>query len=148
MRVCIADEQLATSLQSLGNADGRIDEGVLFSPATVTNWQQAEDQLTDAFKLTREAALVDAPVIFLLDADAALGRTSALDSAVAIGLVSGGRCLAFEGQRRNLYATVLAADGTVSSDTIEETVRFVLRTRAALGQTIMLGAQQLGRLLP
>lgn len=148
MKVSVENAALAAALAPLGDSEGRSEDGIVFAPAPVGDWAEAEDQLTKAFTLSKEAALVDAPVVYVLDAKAALGRASALNSAVAVGLVAAGRCVAFEGQRRGQYATVVAFDEETDLSSVEEAVRFAVTSKAALGQTIMLGKEHMGAMLP
>ncbi len=148
MRIQVADAALADALAVLGSPDGKPEEGVVFGPARVHTWEQAEAELVDAYRLAYAAAQADAPVVFVLDAAAAVGRRTPLDSAVAVGLVSGGRCLALEGLRKGEYVAVVGcADGQPPAR-VAEVVEFLLSSRAGRGQTVMVGAEHLGAMLP
>lgn len=148
MRVRVPDPNLAGALEALGSSDADPAEGVLFAPARVQTWQEAEDELTVAFHLAQQATLANAPVVFLVDSASALGRATPLDSAVATGLVSGGRCLAFEGQRHDQYAAVFAYEPGVAPEAIAEAVASGVSSGAGLGQMTMLGSSHLGAMLP
>ena len=124
-------------------------DGLVFAPVQdLPDWAAVEDELAEAFTLSREATLADAPVVYLLRMRAVLGRAAPLDSAVAAGLVAGARALAFEGQRHARYATVVAAADDVAPETIAEAVGFAIESRGSLGQVLTLGTEHLGALLP
>lgn len=148
MRIEVADAALAEALSGLGAPDGCADDGVVFGPARATTWDEVEEQLTAAYRLAHAAAQTNAPVVFVVDAAAALGRDTPLDCAVAVGLVSGGRCLAFEGLRKDEYATVVGYDASEPRASVAATVGFLLASRAARGQTVMVGASHVGAMLP
>ncbi|WP_028655109.1 hypothetical protein [Nocardioides sp. J54] len=148
MKVQVADEALAEALAAIGSPDGRAEDGVVFRPGPVASWVDAEDQLVEAYRLAHVAAQEDAPVVFVVDAAAAVGRSGPLESAVAVGLVAGGRCLAFEGLRRDQYATVVGWDADEPATRVAATVEQLLGSRAARGQTVMVGTAHLGALLP
>jgi hypothetical protein len=123
--------------------------GLVFAPVDdLPDWDAVENELTEAFTLSREATLAEAPVVYLLRMRAVLGRAGPLDSAVAAGLVAGARALAFEGQRHARYATVIATADDVAPQTIAEAVGFAIESRGSLGQVLTLGAEHLGALLP
>ncbi|GHB73762.1 hypothetical protein GCM10010377_75200 [Streptomyces viridiviolaceus] len=149
MRTRIGDPVDRHALRRIGGPDGDIAGGLVFAPARdLGEWRQVEDELTEAFLLSREAMAVEAPVVYLLRSPAILGRSGPLDSAVAAGLVGGARALAFEGRRRGRYATVIGVDGDEPPDRVAEAVTFALTTRAAAGQVVMLGHEHLGAMLP
>jgi hypothetical protein len=139
----VGDHRAAEALRWVGG------EGLVFAPARgLEDWDTAEDELAEAFRLARETTLADEPVVFLLDTDAVLGRAAPLDAAVATGLVGAARSLAFEGKRYARYATVVAADADVAPDTIADAVGFAVHSRGALGQVLTLGSAHVGALLP
>ncbi|MDT0203050.1 hypothetical protein [Nocardioides sp. AE5] len=148
MRITVADPGMAAALAGLGGGEGDVADGVVFAPAPAATWSEAEDELATAYRLAREASLTGASVFFVVDAAAALGRATPLDSAVAVGLVAGGRCLAFEGQRKGQFATVIAHDADQPLQRIAEVIEFASGSGVGLGQTIMTGATHLGALLP
>ncbi|MGH3240383.1 MAG: hypothetical protein ACRDNL_08375 [Spirillospora sp.] len=138
-----------TELRSIGSAEGRLENGLVFAPARgITEWDHAEDELAEAFVLTRQATIADAPVVYVLDARAVLGRAAPLDSAVAAGLVGGARALAFEGLREQRYVTVIAVDGSEREGMLADAVRHAVSSRTGLGQVQMLGSEHVGAMLP
>lgn len=148
MRIEVADAALARALGGLGSSGGRAEDGVVFGPARVTTWAEAEEELTRAYRLAHAAAQENAPVVFVVDAAAAVGRGAPLDAAVAVGLVAGGRCLAFEGLRKDEYASVIGYDGAEPPSRVAATVEFLVATGVGRGQTVMVGSAHVGAMLP
>lgn len=136
-------------LRALG--DDRCDaaDGVVFVASRgMADWQSVEDELTDAFLLAQQASAADAPIVFVVDSDAMLGRAGALDSMVATGLVSGARTLAFEGVRKDRYVGIIATDRSEKSGDLARAVRFAVASRAGHGQVVALGTGHVGAMLP
>ncbi|MCX6398366.1 MAG: hypothetical protein NTX33_00350 [Propionibacteriales bacterium] len=148
MRIHVADAALAAALGGLGSAEGRPEDGVVFGPAEVTTWAEAEEELIRAYRLAHVAARENAPVVFVVDAAAAVGRATPLDAAVAVGLVAGGRCLAFEGLRKDQYASVVGYDGSEPAARVAATVEFLVASAVGRGQTVMVGTAHVGAMLP
>ncbi len=148
MRIEVASAALANALGGLGSPDGRVEDGVVFEAAPVTTWAEAEQELVRAYQLAHGAAQENAPVVFIVDAAAAIGRATPLDAAVAVGLVSGGRCLAFEGMRKDEFATVIGYDDTEPASLVSATVEFLVATGVGRGQTVMVGSTHVGAMLP
>lgn len=148
MRIQVADPALAAALSAIGSPEGHVEDGVVFAPASVSTWAEAEEELTRAYRLAHAAAKENAPVVFVVDAAAAVGRAAPLDAAVAVGLVAGGRCLAFEGLRKDEYATVVGYDRADDASRVAVTVEFLAATGVGLGQTVMVGSTHVGAMLP
>ncbi|MGE2717842.1 hypothetical protein ACQI4L_27600 [Mycolicibacterium litorale] len=148
MKVRVPAGELADGLAPLGGLDGDIGGGLVFAPASVTSWDEVERELVDVFTLSKEAILAHAPVVYLVDTAAVLGRASVLDSAVATGLVGAARSFAFEGRRTDDFATVISYTADQPASTLVEAVQFLVSTRSALGQVVSLGAEHVGAMLP
>ena len=144
MKVRAIDSELAVALKTVGPEDGLIFE----TRTGLDAWDDAEDELAEVFELARAAALTDAPVVFLVRANAILGRAAPLDSAVATGLLGGAGALAFERRKSNAYATVVAVGDNVETATVAAAVDLLVATRGANGQIFTLGTDHLGALLP
>ncbi|MBJ8348376.1 hypothetical protein [Antrihabitans sp. YC2-6] len=143
MRVRAVSE-LGGALKDIGP-----DDGLIFEARTgLGEWTDAEDELTEAFELSRAAALTDAPVVYLVRSDAILGRAAPLDAAVATGLLGGARALAFERRKSGSYATVVAVGDNVEPAAVAHAVDLLVATRGANGQIFTLGAEHLGAALP
>jgi hypothetical protein len=137
------------SLRELGDENGDISSGAVFVAARAfADWQSAENELTDAFHLAQEASEAGAPMVFIVDSDAMLGRGKPLDSMVATGLISGARTLAFEGIRKNRYVGIIATDRSPQADHLAEAVRFSVANRAGHGQVLVLGTGHVGAMFP
>ncbi|GAB7004716.1 hypothetical protein JCM18899A_21890 [Nocardioides sp. AN3] len=149
MRIRTASAEDREDLSVLGSPEADAAHGVVFVASRgLRSWQEAEDELSDAFTLAQQASMNDADIVFVVDSDAMLGRASALDSMVATGLVSGARCLAFEGLRRGRYVGIIATDRTDSAGDLASAVQFAVETRAGLGQVIALGTGHAGGMFP
>ncbi|MBJ8337286.1 hypothetical protein JGU71_00175 [Antrihabitans sp. YC3-6] len=144
MKVRTHDSERAAVLTDIGP-----DEGVIFEARTgLGAWSDAEDELAEAFELSRAAALTDAPVVFLVQANAILGRAAPLDSAVATGLLGGARALAFERRKSAGYSVLVAVGDNVEPATVATAIDLLVATRGSNGQIFTLGAEHLGALLP
>lgn len=144
MKVRTNDSERAAALTAIGP-----DEGLIFEARTgLGAWSDAENELTEAFELSRAAALSDAPVVFLVRANAILGRSDPLDSAVATGLLGGARALAFERRKSDSYSVLVALGDDVEPATVATAIDLLVATRGCNGQIFTLGADHLGALLP
>lgn len=149
MRVRATRPEDQAGLRALGDDAGATDEGVVFVAARdLADWPAVEDELTDAFRLAQEASVAGAPVVFVVDSDAMLGRAAPLDSMVATGLVSGARTLAFEGLRKERYVGIIATDRSDAAGDLGEAIRFAISQRAGHGQVITLGTGHAGAMFP
>ncbi|MBF6245655.1 hypothetical protein IU471_19005 [Nocardia elegans] len=123
--------------------------GLLFEARTdLVSWPDAEAELAEAFTLGREAALADAPIVYLVRSAALLGRSAPLDAAVATGLLGGARAIAFERRKARGYASVVALGADVAPATVADSIELLLAGRAANGQILTLGSDHLGAALP
>lgn len=149
MRVRATRPEDRAVLGPLGDQSGSVDEGVVFVAARdLADWTSVEEELTEAFRLAQEASVAGAPVVFVIDSDAMLGRATPLDSMVATGLVSGARTLAFEGLRKERYVGIVATDRSESAGSLGEAVHFAIASRAGHGQVITLGTGHAGAMFP
>lgn len=152
MRVRVHSDAVAEALAGLGDATAEPEDGLIFAPRPgLETWSEVEEELVEAFRLSQRAMAGDAPVIYVLRADAVLGRAPVLDSAAADALVGGARALAFEGKRKQRYATVIGLDAEENAESLgrlRAAVEFATVTRAASGQIVMLGDEHLGAMLP
>ncbi|MGM7648750.1 hypothetical protein ACSVDM_27905 [Nocardia sp. JW2] len=149
MRARVIDPELSEHLSKtpVGQNDSPI--GLVFEARTgLSDWSAAEDELAEAFALTREAVLADAPVVYVVRAAAILGRGAPLDAAVATGLLGGARALAFERRKNDCYVSVLAVGAGIEPATVAESIELLVATRGANGQIFPLGTDHLGAALP
>ncbi|MFT4085414.1 MAG: hypothetical protein QM638_22765 [Nocardioides sp.] len=149
MRVRATSAADRADLAMLGDAEGSLRDGLVFVASRgFTDWQAVEDELSEAFGLVQEASGHDAPVVFVVETEAMLGRGEVLDAMVATGLVSGARVLAFEGLRRDRYVGIIASDRSERAGSLADAVGFATSTRAALGQVLVLGTGHAGGMFP
>ncbi|MFI2478464.1 hypothetical protein [Nocardia xishanensis] len=149
MRVRVGDTDLAAMLPEYSGGQGDSARGLVFEARTgLSDWAEAEDELAEAFELTRAAVLAGAPVVYVVRTAAILGRDAPLDAAVATGLLGGARALAFERKKTNCYVSVLAVGDDVEPRTVAESIALLVATRGANGQIFPLGTEHLGAALP
>ncbi len=106
--------------------------------------------LTGAFLAVREALQAGRPVVVVLAAGDLLGQGSALDAAVATGLLGMVRTLGIEGAKPGWRINVVAGPGTAAGGgdeepAVEETVA-MLAGSAVTGQLLQTGGANLGKL--
>ena len=149
MRVRASRHEDREVLRALGDETGELGDGVVFvADRGMADWSAVEDELTEAFHLAQGASAADAPVVFVVDSAAMLGRGGPLDSMVATGLVSGARTLAFEGLRKERYVGIIATDRSERAGDLGDAVRFALSSRAGHGQVLTLGTGHAGAMFP
>jgi hypothetical protein len=149
VRVRATRSEDRAALGALGDERSPAAEGVVFVAGTgMPDWPAAEDELAEAFRLAQDASVAGAPVVFVVETDAMLGRAAPLDAMVATGLVSGARTLAFEGLRKDRYVGIVATDRRESAGELGEAVRFAIASRAGHGQVITLGTGHAGAMFP
>jgi hypothetical protein len=149
MRVRVAVGALADALAGLGTATDDLSDGLVIGPAAeLANWRDVEDELARIFELTREASIAGAPVLYVVDVDDLFGRGDACGAALAAGLLSGVRALAFEGQRAGQVANVVARSSSVGAQSVADVVRWVIHNRDLSGQVVVVGNEHLGALSP
>jgi hypothetical protein len=149
VKVRVGDEQLAQALSAIGSEDGDASKGLVFGPHSgLETWAETEQELLETFRLTQRAASTGAPVVYLLRARALLGREGPLDCAVATGLLSGVRTLAFEGSRRDQFAVAIALGEDTSAEQVRSTVEWALDTKPGSGQVLLLGSEHFSSAIP
>ena len=61
MRLRTGSAALDAALAPLGDAEGAIEDGLVFAPRTgLTTWEEAEAELQDAFRLSQAAMIANA----------------------------------------------------------------------------------------
>lgn len=137
-----ADGALATALEDLPT-------GVVFQPKRVTDdWMAVSDELTEAFRLTKQAMIDGQPVVYVVRHPDLLGRGGAGAAMVAAGLLSGARTAAFEGRKVGIPINVLAVEDDSPPEAVARWVRLLLESGGPTGELVRLGGEHLGRALP
>jgi hypothetical protein len=149
VKVRVGGGNLAEALSQVGSEEGDPAEGLVLSPRDgLADWTEVEQELAEIFRLTQEASIAGGPIVYVLATGDLLGRGTEFASAVASGLFSGIRGLAFEGKRANRAATAIASSADVEPERIASAVAWVLSRDDVSGQVITLGDEQFGALLP
>lgn len=149
MRIRALEIADATDLGVIGTSDEAPSAGLVFvARRGLQSWNDAEDELAEAFDLVKAASSEAAPVVFVVDSDAMLGRAEPLDSMVATGLVAGARALALEGLRTGRYVGIISTDRSEAAGSLSDAVEFAVTHRLGLGQILTLGSAHTGGMFP
>lgn len=138
---------LSESLASAGVADGTVTDGLVYGPPedSPATWEGVEEALVACFRLTREAAVAGARVVYLVSEPALLGRTTPEAGMLAAALLSGARAYAMERRRDGGAANVLAYDGGTDPDVLARWTRAMLELNGPSGALMHLGADHHGK---
>lgn len=143
-------EAVAGACRAAGVTEG--DPGapsILATPTGLANWDSTLNALTALFAAAQAAAVQGSPVVFLLSADALLGRTGPLDAMAATGVVSAARTLALELAKQQAAVNCIAYTDSTPADEIVTWSLQLLESRAGgpTGELIQLGGAQIGKAL-
>lgn len=128
--------------------DQSLEQGLIFwaKPGAET-WDDARNELTDAFERSRECARNDDSFVYIVANDALLGRRGPADAIVAAGLLSAARTAAIEGLKKGWTANVIAFDdGTEPAAMIERAIA-LLDDGLVTGELVHLGSGHIGKAL-
>ncbi len=122
---------------------------VIAAPPMPPDWAGTREELTTVFHAARAASVAGAPVVFIVSADALLGRRGPTEAMAATGIVSAARTLAAEHRKAATPVNCLA---TVDDSPVEVVARWceILLTGGPDGPTgelIQLGGVQVGKAL-
>ncbi len=112
------------------------------------SWEEAREQLLEAFELSQAAARSETPVVYVVHNDDLLGRRGAPSAMVATGLLSAARTAALELTRAGVSVNVLAVDDGVEPATTVDWIERLGRSATPTGELIHLGGDHLGKALP
>lgn len=137
-------------LARAGVSPGTTAQGLVFwADQTVgEDWEAVEQDMADAFMLSREAARAAAPVVYVVESADLLGRRGAGKAMVAAGLLSAARDLAQETVRAGVPVNVLAIEQHTDPDVAATWIRRLLDRPGTTGELIRLGSTHLARALP
>lgn len=110
-------------------------------------WDAAASELLEAFRGSREAAISESSIVFVVRNDDLLGRSGAARAMVSSGLVSGARTAALEGARKGWTSNVVAYDGDVPAVAVIDKALWVLNDGLITGELIHLGPGHIGKAL-
>lgn len=123
--------------------------GLVFdATATVTDWTGARDVLLSAFSASRESALAESPIVYIVHDDDLLGRRGAPSAMVATGLLSAARTAAIELSRKGAAVNVIAVGAETTPETVARWVAHLCDPDGPTGEVIRLDAAHLGKALP
>lgn len=112
-------------------------------------WQEVRDELDRAFQTSREAALAEESLVFVVHHDHLLGRRGAGNAMVAAGLLSAARTAAIEGARKGWTANVVAYDDESDPELVQGWAeRLAEDSLGVTGELIRLGSSHVGKALP
>ncbi len=128
--------------------DQDVSGALVFRPDPVGDgWPEIEEELTRAYRLTREAAISNRPIVYILETDHLLGRRGPGPAMVATGLLSAARTTAIELARSGVAVNVLAIEGSTEPTTIEAWVAVLVDTAGPTGEIVHIGSSHIGKAL-
>lgn len=129
---------------------GNTSQGLVFwaDQTLGDEWEDVSDELTEAFRLSREAARAGAPVVYVVGSPDLLGKRGVGRAMVATGLLSACRDLAQETAKAGIPANVLATVDDAEPETVAGWVARLLDDPGTTGELIRLGSIHLGKALP
>lgn len=142
--------ELADGLRAAGLEPGEPgDPTVIATGAVAATWPDALEQLTDVYRAARSAATAEAAVVFVVSADALVGRLGAAEAMAANGIVSAARTLAAELRKAGVPVNCLAVTPDTPFGTIATWAERLLGGGSddPTGELIQLAGAQIGRAL-
>lgn len=142
-------ESLAGAFAAAGCGHGPAESGLVFAAGEVGDgWEEVLAELTEAFHLSRSAAIAGAPVVYVVHNDDLLGRRGPGPAMVATGLLSAARTLAFEGRKAGVAANVLAIEADSAPESVARWALRLLEPDGPSGEVLHLGSLHVGKALP
>ena len=122
---------------------------VVSVPVGLIDWPAVLDALTALYRNAKAAAAEGSPIVFIVSADALLGRTGPLDAMAATGVVSAARTLAAELRKQGVPVNCLAtADDTPPDEVVTWAMRLLeVGPSGPTGELLQLGGVQIGKAL-
>lgn len=126
-----------------------LDAVVFAARAVDDDWASVRSELSDAYELSRGAAMDERPVVYIVSSDALLGRRGAGNAMVATGLLSAARTLAAEMARHGVPVNVVGVlDETPDTDVAAWVTRLATGGGGGpTGELVQLGGSQIGKAL-
>ncbi len=122
---------------------------IFWATEVADDWADIAAEMERAFQFARQAAMDEASVVFVVDADDLLGRGGAGNAMLATGILSAVRTMALEGWRKGWTANVVAWDGeTGDRDGVESIATAVSTPGTVTGEVIRVGPGHIGKALP
>lgn len=112
------------------------------------DWAEILAELTRAFEVSREAAVEERSLVYVVRQDDLLGRRGAGNAIVATGLLSAARTAALEGARKGWTANVVAFDVDSDPATVDAWAQRLLEDGGVTGEIVRVGTGHVGKALP
>jgi hypothetical protein len=105
-------------------------------------------ELTEAFGMSKQAAVAGVPIVYVVDGPALLGQSGTGPAMVACGLLSAARSAAIEGRKGGVAVNVLALEPDTEPSAVAIWCERLLEGDGPTGELIRLGGAHLGKALP
>ncbi|HET9203975.1 MAG TPA: hypothetical protein VFP67_12655 [Acidimicrobiia bacterium] len=112
------------------------------------DWAEILAELTRVFEISREAAVEERSLVYVVRQDDLLGRRGAGNAIVATGLLSAARTAALEGARKGWTANVVAFDVDADPATVDAWAQRLLEDGGVTGEIVRVGTGHIGKALP
>lgn len=112
------------------------------------DWAEILAELTRVFEVSREAAVEERSLVYVVRQDDLLGRRGAGNAIVATGLLSAARTAALEGARKGWTANVVAFDVDADPATVDAWAQRLLEDGGVSGEIVRVGTGHIGKALP
>lgn len=124
--------------------------GLVFGAAgdPPADYAAVEDELVEAFRLSREAAGAGDPIVYVLSQPELLGARGAPAAMRAGALLSAMRALALEGARDGLRVNALAIGDEADPERVAAWAGLLLREPGVSGELVRVDAAHAGKLIP
>jgi hypothetical protein len=151
LRIPPGHEHLDAALAEVGIAHGPVSEGAVFvasGPTIGDDFAAVQQELEEAFAVSRSAARDAAPIVFVVAGEDLLGQRGAPAAMVACGLLSAARTAAIEGIKPGFAVNVVAPEADADPAAVAAWVQRMLASEGATGELIRVGPAHLGKALP
>lgn len=112
------------------------------------DWAEILAELTRVFEVSREAAVEERSLVYVVRQDDLLGRRGAGNAIVATGLLSAARTAALEGARKGWTANVVAFDVDADPAMVDAWAQRLLEDGGVTGEIVRVGTGHIGKALP
>jgi NAD(P)-dependent dehydrogenase (short-subunit alcohol dehydrogenase family) len=144
LRLAPALEAVRAPLEAAGPT------GLVFGAAgdPPAGYAEVEDELLEAFRLSREAAAAGEAIVYVLSQPELLGGRGAPAAMRAGALLSAMRALALEGARDGLRVNALAVGDEPDPERVAAWAALLLREPGVSGELVRVDAAHAGKLIP
>lgn len=143
-------DELRQAFRSAGFSDAGPGSATVIAPGPApADWPGTLDLLAGVFRVAKAAASDGSPVVFVVSADALLGRSGPTEAMTAAGIVSACRTLAAETKKQGVGVNCLATAADTPTATLAAWVARLLDGGPddPTGELIQLGGVQIGKAL-